>query len=114
MLRVGRNEQPVSGIAGEVGLSLFWNTPWVEKAPYGYDDDGSLEPWYHRVAELTIEPDPVDELLAEIEARILVPTVHAMRRAKVPFQGVLYAGLMLTAQLASLGKPESANSTTPW
>ncbi|MFM8734466.1 MAG: phosphoribosylamine--glycine ligase [Pirellulales bacterium] len=45
-------------------------------------------------------PTPfVDEaLLAEIEARILVPTVHAMRRAKVPFHGVLYAGLMLTAQ----------------
>jgi len=39
-----------------------------------------------------------DALLAEIEARILVPTAHAMRRAKVPFQGVLYAGLMLTAQ----------------
>ena len=38
------------------------------------------------------------DLLAEIEARILVPTVHAMRRAKVPFHGVLYAGLMLTAQ----------------
>lgn len=38
------------------------------------------------------------ELLAEIEAKILVPTVHAMRRAKVPFQGVLYAGLMLTSQ----------------
>ena len=37
-------------------------------------------------------------LQAEIEARILVPTVHAMRRAKVAFQGVLYAGLMLTAQ----------------
>ena len=39
-----------------------------------------------------------DALLAEIEARILVPTVHAMRRAKVPFQGVLFGGLMLTAQ----------------
>lgn len=39
-----------------------------------------------------------DALLAEIEARILVPTVHAMRRAKVPFLGVLYAGLMLTPQ----------------
>ena len=38
------------------------------------------------------------DLMAEIEARILVPTVHAMRRAKVPFVGVLYAGLMLTAQ----------------
>jgi phosphoribosylamine---glycine ligase len=37
-------------------------------------------------------------LLEEIEARILVPTVHTMRRAKVPFHGVLYAGLMLTAQ----------------
>jgi len=37
-------------------------------------------------------------MLAEIEERILVPTLHAMRRAKVPFQGVLYAGLMLTAQ----------------
>ena len=37
-------------------------------------------------------------MLADIEARILVPTAHAMRRAKVPFQGVLYAGLMLTAQ----------------
>ncbi len=38
------------------------------------------------------------ELLADIEARILVPTVHAMRRSKVPFHGVLYAGLMLTPQ----------------
>ena len=38
------------------------------------------------------------EMLADIEARILVPTAHAMRRAKVPFQGVLYAGLMLTSQ----------------
>ncbi len=38
------------------------------------------------------------EMLADIEARILVPTLHAMRRSKVPFHGVLYAGLMLTAQ----------------
>jgi phosphoribosylamine--glycine ligase len=38
------------------------------------------------------------DLLADIEARILVPTAHAMRRSKVPFHGVLYAGLMLTAQ----------------
>ena len=52
-------------------------------------------------------------LLAEIESRILVPTVHTMRRAKVPFHGVLYAGLMLTAQVpkvleynARFGDPE--------
>ena len=37
-------------------------------------------------------------LLADIEARILVPTIHAMRRSQVPFHGVLFAGLMLTAQ----------------
>ncbi len=39
-----------------------------------------------------------DALLADIEARILVPTIHAMRRAKAAFQGVLFGGLMLTAQ----------------
>jgi phosphoribosylamine--glycine ligase len=36
------------------------------------------------------------EQLAQIEADILVPTVHAMNRAKCRFTGVLYAGLMLT------------------
>lgn len=33
-----------------------------------------------------------------IEEHVLVPTVHAMNRAKRPFQGVLYAGLMMTNQ----------------
>lgn len=41
----------------------------------------------------------VDErLLRSIEERILVPTVHAMKRSRQPFKGVLYAGLMLTPQ----------------
>jgi len=39
-----------------------------------------------------------DAMLADIEERILVPTLHAMKREKVPFLGVLYAGLMLTPQ----------------
>jgi len=38
------------------------------------------------------------ELMGEIEERILVPTVHAMKRRRTPFRGVLYAGLMLTKQ----------------
>jgi len=33
-----------------------------------------------------------------IEEHVLVPTVHAMKRAERPFQGVLYAGLMMTNQ----------------
>jgi phosphoribosylamine--glycine ligase len=45
-------------------------------------------------------PAPIvtEELLHRIEEQILVPTVHAMKRARKPFQGVLYAGLMLTHQ----------------
>jgi len=39
-----------------------------------------------------------DELLAWIEHRVLVPTVHAMNRSRNRFRGVLYAGLMLTNQ----------------
>lgn len=38
------------------------------------------------------------EMLSAIEEQILVPTIHAMKRGRTPFQGVLYAGLMLTAQ----------------
>lgn len=39
-----------------------------------------------------------DELLRWIEGHVLVPTVHAMKRARRPFKGILYAGLMLTNQ----------------
>ena len=39
-----------------------------------------------------------DQMLHWIEQHVLVPTVHAMRRARRPFNGVLYAGLMITNQ----------------
>ena len=39
-----------------------------------------------------------DDTLHWIEERILVPTVHAMKRSRRPFRGVLYAGLMITNQ----------------
>jgi phosphoribosylamine--glycine ligase len=38
------------------------------------------------------------ELMEEVEREILVPVVHALKRARRPFRGVLYAGLMLTNQ----------------
>jgi phosphoribosylamine--glycine ligase len=38
------------------------------------------------------------EQLQEIENTILVPTIHALKRARTPYRGVLYAGLMLTSQ----------------
>jgi phosphoribosylamine--glycine ligase len=45
-------------------------------------------------------PAPVldDKTLRWVEEHILVPTVHAMKRSRQPFRGVLYAGLMLTPQ----------------
>lgn len=38
------------------------------------------------------------EVMQEVEQHILVPTVHALKRSRRPFRGVLYAGLMLTNQ----------------
>jgi phosphoribosylamine--glycine ligase len=38
------------------------------------------------------------EMLQEIEEKVLVPTVHAMKRARTPFRGLLFTGLMNTNQ----------------
>jgi phosphoribosylamine--glycine ligase len=38
------------------------------------------------------------ELLRAVDETILVPTVHALKRSRRPFRGVLYAGLMVTIQ----------------
>src|SRR5262249_3431232 len=38
------------------------------------------------------------ELLQDIEQHVLVPTVHALKRGRRPFRGVLYAGIMITNQ----------------
>jgi phosphoribosylamine--glycine ligase len=43
-------------------------------------------------------PLAAPEMLQEIESTILVPTVHALKRGRRPFRGVLYAGLMATNQ----------------
>jgi phosphoribosylamine--glycine ligase len=45
-------------------------------------------------------PAPVGtpKLIAELEKDVFVPTVHAMKRGRYPFQGVLFAGVMLTNQ----------------
>lgn len=45
-------------------------------------------------------PTPlVDEKMVDwINEQVLVPTVHAMKRGRTPFSGVLYAGLMVTRQ----------------
>ncbi len=43
-------------------------------------------------------PAGTPELIAQAESGVFVPTVHAMKRGRFPFNGVLFAGLMLTNQ----------------
>ena len=45
-------------------------------------------------------PTPLvtEEILRTVEEKVLVPTVHQMKRSRRPFKGVLYAGLMITKQ----------------
>src|SRR5437899_6532318 len=43
-------------------------------------------------------PLATPELLKEIDEAILVPTVHALKRGRRPFRGVLYAGIIVTNQ----------------
>jgi phosphoribosylamine--glycine ligase len=45
-------------------------------------------------------PTPLitDQMLQKVEEKVLVPTIHQMKRSRRPFRGVLYAGLMITSQ----------------
>ena len=43
-------------------------------------------------------PIATAELLNDIEANSLIPTIHAMKRARKPLRGILYAGVMATNQ----------------
>jgi phosphoribosylamine--glycine ligase len=54
------------------------------------------------------------ELMESIDRDVLVPVVHAMKRSRRPFHGILYAGVMVTPQgprvlefNCRLGDPES-------
>ena len=61
-----------------------------------YDDDRG--PNTGGMGAYSPAPLITPELMAQIEVQVLIPTVHAMKRAKRPFRGVLYAGLMITTQ----------------
>jgi len=45
-------------------------------------------------------PTPIatPELLTDLERDVFFPIIHAMKRGRFPFQGVLFAGIMLTNQ----------------
>jgi len=43
-------------------------------------------------------PKATPELMAKIESEVFVPVVHAMKRGRYPFNGLLYGGIILTNQ----------------
>jgi phosphoribosylamine---glycine ligase len=60
--------------------------------------DGDTGPNTGGMGAYSPTPLITDEMLATIEERILVPTIHQMKRSRRPFRGILYAGLMVTPQ----------------
>ena len=60
--------------------------------------DGDTGPNTGGMGAYSPTPLVTPDLMVEIEEKILIPTVHAMKLAKTPFRGLLYAGLMITRQ----------------
>lgn len=87
--------QEASVLAITDGRTILTLPPAQDHKPAG---DGDTGPNTGGMGTYCPAPVVNEETLHWIEERVLVPTVHAMKRARRPFRGVLYAGLMLTAQ----------------
>lgn len=60
--------------------------------------DGDTGPNTGGMGAYSPAPLATDELMNIVETQALVPTVHAMKRKRMPFRGILYAGVMSTNQ----------------
>ncbi len=60
--------------------------------------DGDCGPNTGGMGAYSPAPVVTPEIMRSVEERVLVPTVHHMKRSRRPFRGVLYAGLMITPQ----------------
>ncbi len=59
--------------------------------------DGDAGPNTGGMGAFSPTPTVDEATFCRIEAEVLVPTVHTLKRSRHPFRGVLYAGLMITA-----------------
>jgi phosphoribosylamine---glycine ligase len=60
--------------------------------------DGDIGPNTGGMGAYCPTPLVTEEMLAKVEEKVLVPTIHQMKRSRRPFRGILYAGLMITSQ----------------
>jgi phosphoribosylamine--glycine ligase len=58
--------------------------------------DGDLGPNTGGMGAYSPTPLITADIMSMVEEKVLVPTIHAMKRSRKPFKGVLYAGLMIT------------------
>jgi phosphoribosylamine--glycine ligase len=87
--------QEVSVLAITDGQTILTLPPAQDHKP-AYDNDQG--PNTGGMGAYSPAPLVDAETLHWIEERVLVPTVHAMKRMRRPFRGVLYAGLMIGNQ----------------
>jgi phosphoribosylamine--glycine ligase len=83
----------VSVLAITDGKTIFTLPPAQDHKP-AYDNDKG--PNTGGMGAYCPTPIIDDEMIEMIQENILVPTIHTMKRNRKPFQGVLYAGLMMT------------------
>ena len=84
-----------SVIAITDGQTIVTLAPAQDHKPAG---DGDVGPNTGGMGAYTPTGLVDDAMLSMIEEQVLVPTVHAMKRSRRPFRGVLYAGLIATNQ----------------
>lgn len=87
--------QEASVLAITDGRTLVTLSPAQDHKP-AYDGDKG--PNTGGMGAYSPAPLVDNDMLHWIEEHVLVPTVHAMKRGRTPFKGVLYAGLMMTRQ----------------
>ncbi len=84
----------VSVLAITDGKTLFTLPPAQDHKPAFDNDKG---PNTGGMGAYCPTPIVTQEMIESIEDRIMVHTIHTMKRNRKPFRGVLYAGLMITA-----------------
>ena len=86
--------QEMSVLALVDGRSIWVLDPCQDHKQVG---EGDVGPNTGGMGAYCPTPLATDEVMREIERDVLVPTIDALRREGITYRGVLYAGLMLTA-----------------
>jgi len=94
----------------ELGI---WRLMELKKSAYQLDDnDGELKVWEERLAELAGEPDAVDELLAEVEQKVMEEENASLVQSEGNLEtlGSLLSAMTDKAESAAAGAPSEPDT----